>query len=155
MSDEFILHASFKIQSIKHFEDIEALIEHLELNEQTEAIAILKSYSHEKITSSFTNVLTPYSNYQAGGDFISMYLQTYDDSVDDMELTFDKRNMTVSIGVEGQDHDAADYCSALILLIIASGGANIKAKASTDYWQAIWAENNQGQVQLHLEEAEI
>lgn len=155
MSDEFTLHASFKVKNPKHFKDLETVIEHLELNEQAEAITILKSYTYEKVEPAFANVLTPYSNYQEDHDFIAMYLQTYDDSVDDMEVSFNKRTKKVTINVEGQDHEAADYCSALVLLIIASGGSDIESIASTDYWQAIWTEDNKGLIQLRLEEAEV
>lgn len=153
MSDEFILNASFTVQSQKHFEDIEMLIEHLEMNEEAEALAILKSYDFEKAADVFESVLTPYSNYQPDNDPITMYLQTYDDSVDDMDISLDKETLKVAIDVEGQDHDAADYCSALVLLLKAAGALNLEAKARTNYWQASWTENN-GSIELQLKEFE-
>ncbi len=152
MSTEFILNATFTVQSQKHYDDLNTLIEHLELNENSEALTILKTYNYEKAMSIFDSTLTPYSNYQAGDELITMYQQTYNDNVEDMVISLKNQSHKVTIEVEGWDREAVDYCSALTLLLIASGVSNLDVKAGTDYWHASWSQNCQGDIELQLKE---
>ena len=154
MSEEFYMQVSVELESEQHQQDIEILIEHLELYEKEEVTSLITTYQPEAMTENFDSAVTPYSDYVLGDDVIEMYLQCYDESIDDMEVSLTENPIGMNITLEGKDNNAADFGSALLLLLKGMSGSNIQAKAATDYWQALWCENSDCILTVTLEEYE-
>ena len=154
MSNEFSMQVSFKIKNEAHFNDIEELLEHLEIYEEEDAQAILDKYNTAPSAVCCQSATTIHTNYNPSDNLINMYTQTYDENVDDMTVTFNLAKLSVDIIVEGRDNEAADYCSALVLILITSGVTSLSAVASSDYWQLNLSQNKQGLISLELNEYE-
>jgi biotin-(acetyl-CoA carboxylase) ligase len=153
MSTQFGINLTFNVKNSEHFETIETLLEHLDVEEIEDANALINQDDLKSAINQFSSIITKYSNYQQGDSILEMYCQTATDSVDAMSIKCNKK-LEVTINAEGYDHDAADFCSALILVIISAGGENIKAEAGCDYWGATWKENTDNLVIMELHEHE-
>lgn len=154
MSEEFYMQVSIELPTEQHQKDIETLIEHLELYENSQAQELINSHQPESMAASFVSAITEHSNYAMGDDIIAMYLTCYDESVDDMEVTHTNSPLGMEFTVEGSDNSATDFGSAFLLLLKAMTASNIQAQAGTDYWQAQWRENTNGLLTVTLKEFE-
>lgn len=154
MSNEFSMRVSFKIKNKAHFNDIEELLEHLEMYEEEDAQAILDKYNTAPSAVCFQSATTIHTNYTPSDNLINMYTQTYDENVDDITVNLNLAKLSVDMIFEGRDNEAADYCSALVLILITSGVTSLSAVASSDYWQVNLSQNKQGVISLELNEYE-
>jgi hypothetical protein len=154
MSEEFSMKVSFTLDSAKKNEDFEAMFEHLEMEEAEEAGALLNKYNLSAAQQQVDALTSPYSDYGDGTDLVDMYTSTYNDNVSDAALTLGAPGSKSNIEVEGHDHDADDFCAALVLILVAMGAADIDAEGGSPHWLARWSTNESGQVQLTFEEEE-
>ncbi len=152
MAEEFYMQVSMELLNKAHQQDIETLIEHFELYEKNEAIALMSKYQPELMAESFNSSISAYSDYAQGDDIIDMYLTCYDESVEDMDITHTNKPIGLEISIEGSDNNAVDYCSALLLVLKGMAAKSIQAKAGSDYWQALWVEKDDGRLTITLEE---
>lgn len=154
MSEEFYMQVSIELPTEQHQKDIEKLIEHLELYENSQAQELINSHQPESMTASFVSAITELSNYEIGDDVIEMYLTCYDESVDDIKITRTNSPLGMEFTIEGRDNSATDFGSAFLLLLKAMSAINIQAQASTDYWQAHWSDNENDLLTVTLKEFE-
>lgn len=151
MSEEFFMNVSFELPDANRIEQLETLIEHLDLSETDEARTLLGGYKLAEAQAMIENLTAKHSYYPNGYDLVQMYEDTYNDSVDDFELEIEVVDLKAEISVEGHDREADDFCSALVLVLIAIGARRINAKAGAPMWNATWSESDQGVMKLDFE----
>jgi hypothetical protein len=154
MSEEFYMNVSFELPDTSRMKQLEILIEHLDLSETDAARALLSGYNLASAQAMIDELTTGYSDYSSDEDLVQMYLDTYNDSVDDMELKLDQSTCKGEISVEGYDREADDFCAALVLILVAIGATGINAKAGSAMWNASWIQSESGEIQLDFEAEE-
>jgi hypothetical protein len=153
MSEEFYLSASFTMPGTDQMEALEELIENIYVCDYDAAREILDQHQPQQARQMIRQITVPGSYYDDEFDLITSLSVSYDDCVDDMELKISDSGLTAIIEVEGQDHDAIDFCAALVLMLVAMEAA-IQVKAGSAMWNASWTSDTDGVVQLNLETEE-
>ena len=148
MSEEFYMSATFEMQSVEQMEALETLIEHFDLCEVDEARALLAQNHLSKAQGLIDQLTDGHSDYDNESDLVKMFVDTYNDSADDMELTIDESGIKAEISVEGWDREAIDFCAALVLILVAMGADRIQAKAGSAMWNARWLTGDKEEVKF-------
>lgn len=138
MSEEFIFEAAFGLKSARAATKLNEAIELIELQEIEQARSILDSPCLLIAEKQIERLTSPYSNYKDGDDIIAIGAEMYDACISDMNVFIDQYSLTGKIVIEGQDHDADELCSAIVLLLIAVDATTITAYGSSPSWSAQW-----------------
>jgi hypothetical protein len=154
MSEEFSMSASFEMDSNDHMAVFQALMEHLDLYETEEARTLLANYNLAATQKQIESLTSPHSSYNNDCDLIDMYIAAYDDSVSDFDLSIDESRLTATLSIDGSDHDADDFCAALVLILIAIGAKNIEASAGSPFWFAKWRSDSDNVMHFEFNEEE-
>ncbi len=154
MAEEFYMSVAFSMPDADHMEALETLIEHFDLCEIDEARALLDQYGLATTQQMIEAITIEYSDYFNGYDLPTMFADTFNDSVDDMELSVDDSRLKAEIEVEGYDHEADDFCASLVLILVAMKATDIQAKAGSAMWNASWVSQPGGEVKLTFEAEE-
>ena len=154
MSEEFYMNVTFELPDAARIEQLERLIEHLDLAEVDKARSLLPSHSLDSAQEMIESITIENSDYSNGFDLVQMYMDTYNESVDDMVVNMDKSSLKGEIAVEGYDHESVDFCSALVLMLFAIGATGICAKAGSAMWRASWTQSVGGDFKVGFEAAE-
>lgn len=141
MAEEFDFAVRFSIGDI---ERLESIMEHLDMHEHDEAQALLEAHDLHLALPVLDSLLTKHSTLQKQQRLSELYTATFNNNVDDLEITHLKEEDKWRITGEGFDQNAFDFMACLILLLIASGAKDIQGAAQSDYWQAHWQQNEQG-----------
>ncbi len=150
MSEEFEISVSFEFNHANQISDFETLLEHLDLYEHDEAQKILDKYSLKKAMEQFSQLTSKHCQYQTNCSLLEMYTSTFDENVDDLEVEFNQPDYSGKIVASGNDNEALDFCSALVLLLIAMECKLIQARAGCDYWHSQWQTNDTGNIEFSL-----
>lgn len=154
MPEEFSMSATFSMASVEELEALQECFEHLDMEEKDEARQMMAARALNMAQAQQGALIIEGSDYDDKSDIVRMYLGTYQDSVDDHELTIDLENRTGKFWAEGYDHDAIDFCSAVILVLIAMGATDIKSRASSAFWYAKWSSDSENRVEVTFETEE-
>jgi hypothetical protein len=154
MSEEFSMSASFEMASNNHMTDLQTLLEHLDLYETEAARKLLANYRLAAAQEQIESLTSPHSSYNKSCDLVDMYIAAYDDSVSDFELSTDESRLIATLSVDGHDHDADDFCAALVLVLLAIGAKNIEASGGSPFWNAKWYSDAANNVHLEYSEEE-
>jgi hypothetical protein len=154
MAEEFYMSVSFEMPDVDHMAALETLIEHFDLCETEEARRLLSQQNLASAEQLIENLTSHYSNYVNGYDLVRMYAETYDDSVDDLDLKIGESGLSGEITVDGHDHEADDFCAALILILVAMGAGSIHAKAGAPMWNATWFSKTDGKMEFNFDAEE-
>lgn len=153
MSEEFSMKAEFTMATAEELEALQECLEHLDMEEKEEARQMLAERALQHAQAQQADLIADGSDYDSKSDIVRMYLGTYQDSVDDHELTLDLKGGTGNFRAEGYDRDAIDFCSAVILLLVAMGASDINASASSAFWAARWKSDiNNGVIMTYATE---
>ncbi len=150
MSEEFEMSVSFEFNHANQISEFETLLEHLDLYEYDEAQHILDKYSLKKAMGQFSQLTSKHCHYQPNCNLLEMYTGTFDENVDDLDVEFNQTDYSGKIVVSGKDNEALDFCSALVLLLIAMESEQIQAQAGCDYWRSQWQTNDTGIIEFSL-----
>ncbi len=154
MSEEFYMSVTFSMPDAEHMEALETLIEHFDLCEVDEARDLLGQYGLASTQQMIEALTIEDSDYVNENDLPTMFADTFNDSVDDMELSVDNSKLKAEIDVEGHDHEAVDFCTTLVLILVAMQATDIQAKAGSAMWNASWVSQPGGEVKLTFEAEE-
>ncbi|MEJ2612781.1 MAG: hypothetical protein P8179_22660 [Candidatus Thiodiazotropha sp.] len=154
MSEEFSMSVSFATEDAEQMEAVEILLEHLDLHEEVDARELLEQYHLSAAQRLIEDLTSPHSNYDNQSELIKMYINTYQDSVGIDERDFDTSSLQGKIEVEGQDHEADDFCAALVLVLVGMGVKQLNARAGSSFWFARWKSDEKNHVTLEFEEGE-
>lgn len=154
MSEEFSMSATFSMKSKEELEALQGLFEHLDLYEVEDARQLMAARELQRAQAQQEALIIDGSNYDGSSDLAKMYIGTYQDSVDDHELTIDPETKAGKFWAKGYDHDAIDFCTAVILVLIAMGATNIKSRAVSAFWNASWASDDENRVEVTFETEE-
>ena len=154
MAEEFYMSVTFEMKSAEQMETLETLIEHFDLCETDEARSLLGGHSLTTAQRLISNLTAEHSDYSKDNDLIDMFADTYNDSVEDMELRIDESYLKGEISVDGYDHEADDFCAALVLILVTMDAHHIEAKAGAVMWNARWESMPDGQIQFNFEAEE-
>ncbi len=154
MSEEFYMSVTFSMPDAEHMEALETLIEHFDLCEVDEARDLLGQYELASAQQMIEALTIDDSDYVNEYDLPTMFADTFNDSVDDMDLSVDDSRLKAKIDVEGYDHEADDFCAALVLTLVAMQATDIQAKAGSAMWNASWVSQPDGEVKLTFEAEE-
>jgi len=150
MSEEFSITASFEMNNHEQMSELQTLLEHLDLYETAEASSILAKHNITEAQQIIELLTLPHSGYNNNCNLVDMYMATHADSVDDVELVIDETGLSATLHAEGYDHDADDFCSAMVLILIAIGAKNIDASGGTSFWFAKWKYDSVGGTHLEF-----
>lgn len=152
MSEEFSITASFEMNSHAQMSELQTLLEHLDLYETAEASSILAKHDIADAQQKIKLLTSPHSDYDNSSNLIDMYIATHDDNVEDVKLVINESGLVATLHAEGYDHDADDFCSAMILILIAMGAKKIDASGGSPFWFAKWKYDSLVGAQLEFNE---
>ena len=154
MSEEFYMSVSFEMPDAERMTALETLIEHFDLCETEQARKLLAQYELAKTTQLIEKLTSSYSDYVNGSDLVTMYADTYNDCVDDLELEIDASAIKGEISIDGNDREADDFCASLALILVVIGASHINARAGAPMWNANWIQSGNGDVEFIFEAEE-
>lgn len=151
MSEEFEFSASFELENRNSMIDLDSLIELFDLGETVEARALLNRYKLSEAQQLIGRLTDRHSIYSGQDDLVDMFMETYNASIDDIELNSGKSGNEGVIKATGQGREAIDFCASLVLALIALQASSISARASSVTWNATWQAGSTGIVKFKLE----
>ncbi len=150
MPEEFLMHVTFEFDTLNQMKHLKDVFEHLDLYEHDDAQKILSSHALKNAMTNFEQCITKHCHFNKTCNLVEMYTSTFDESVDDMALIEHKSGFQGEITVEGMDREATDFCSSLVLILLAMNGKSINAQARSDYWRCQWTFNNKGKLEFSM-----
>ena len=148
MASIFNFFVSFKVIDNSQMQALESLIEHFDLCDYDDARALLKANQLKQAIAMFDQLTTPFFNYSHKDDPVDLYVNMYDQYIDELSLDYDDSATNGTITVEGVDHEADSFCSVVILLLIAMGAQQIDARGSSPSWEGHWQSQDDGSFKL-------
>lgn len=141
MSEEFSMSVIFVVEDLTQAKDFKHILELLDRAELDDARMLLGKYQLANAQQLIGRLTYQHSDYSNQDDLLDMYIETLNDNYVDLNMGFDASGTLGEISLEGQDHGACDYCTALVLLLVAIGAEKIDAEAESMLWQATWNSN--------------
>lgn len=141
MAEEFDFAVRFSIENI---DLLETVLEHLDMHEHDEAQALLEAHDLNRALSQFEALLSEHSILDKQQPLSELYTATFNENINDLDITHLKEENKWRITGEGFDQTAYDFMACLVLLLVACGAEHIQGAAQSNYWQARWQQSEQG-----------
>ncbi len=148
MASEFYMSVTFSMPDADHMEALDTLIEHFDLCDVDEARDLLSKNDLTKAQALIPKLTTEYSDYSNYHDLVKMFVDTYNQGVDNMQLIVDGSGIKGKIKAEGLDSGADSFCSAVVLLLVAMSAKDINAEAGSPMWEGYWQSQSDGSILL-------